>query len=278
MSLYLGDSVICGEIDNTRRNRVTGRLLLRGLNPPLQLTLTGNCASDLAGRFVRFAASSSGLREEFDLPWFSTSQVGPTECFTAARRARIVPPDASEFFARTGSDAPEPEDAWRRCLHLAWFGQNGRVVVELIDPIFEVVEEEIFFDSENRERDEAFADSFGDNVPNENEVKRRLKRESNGRESIRLRDLMRSPEALPRPDELNDHASEQAARLILAELALYAVAVDMCEHCSPQQLYRLLVERILHEGEMVPDLLGSRTVQHHSTRSFCKLCAADVGF
>ena len=279
MSLSLSDFVVCGEIDNLQHNRVSGRLRLAGVERPVTLLLTGNCANDLTGQRVRFAARASETRRHFDLPSFSTVQVGPTECLTAARRTRPLPHGVSEFSSRTKIEEflEKSGDDWQRCLHLTWLSQNGRVIVELVDPIFEVLERAPVAVN-HEELGDPFEEALGENIPNEEEIALRLRNGWNGGERVRLRDLVRSSESLPRPDELNDHAAEQITKFILADLALYAVAIDVCEHCTPSQLYRVLVERILHEAEMDPEQIGSGVALHYSTHAFCKHCAAQVGF
>lgn len=178
MALRLGDLVVCGELFNTRKNCVHGYLRLQGIRWPLMFELTGNCADDLAGRHIRFAVrgrrgpdeeppaesasknehgrgrgsadegdcdhdreSAKALLARLNLPALAWMQIGPTGTMTAARKVRVADCPADELYARCKLGAPPPT-TWKRCLYLEWFGQHGRVVIELLDPVIEVVEPE----------------------------------------------------------------------------------------------------------------------------------------
>jgi hypothetical protein len=146
MALRLGDLVVRGEIFNTRKNSVHGYIQLLGHECPLMIELTGNCDPDLAGWRFRFEASPRPGRKRDDsdspppdlsnLVW---NQIGPTGTMTAARRVRIFDCSTKEFVIRCELNEPPPT-RWVRCLYLEWYSQNGRVVVELPDPIIEFVE------------------------------------------------------------------------------------------------------------------------------------------
>ena len=49
MAWRLHEHVLRGKIDNRTRGRVSGEIWLAGIDEPLILELTGNCAPDLAG-------------------------------------------------------------------------------------------------------------------------------------------------------------------------------------------------------------------------------------
>ena len=49
MAWRFHEHILRGELDNTGRGRVTGRLWLAGLAGPMTLDLRGDCAPDLAG-------------------------------------------------------------------------------------------------------------------------------------------------------------------------------------------------------------------------------------
>ena len=54
MAWRIDEWVIRGEIDNRVRGRVTGRIWFTGRAEPVELSLTGDCWRDLAGRRLEF--------------------------------------------------------------------------------------------------------------------------------------------------------------------------------------------------------------------------------
>jgi hypothetical protein len=217
MALRLSDLVVCGELRNIRKNSVSGRLALRGFERTMMIELTGNCAPDLVGRYIRFEPREEATRREaenevraknggaaeddagmdgraesgdgagrgagtepgddpevevtddvenererlarLNLTGLAWQQIGVPGTMTAARRVKATdcPPD--ELYTRCKRDEPPPF-AWKRCLYLEWFSQNGRVVIELVDPILELVE--VDESAEDGERVTPFEPPFED--------------------------------------------------------------------------------------------------------------------
>lgn len=150
MSLHLSELVVSGEIYNTSHYAVHGWLELRGTDRPLSLQLTGNPDADLAGRHFRFEArgvpaeSRTALSDagaEVDYSHIAWQQVGPTGTMTAARQVRVADVPLEELLRRCELGEPPPTH-WKPCLYLEWYSQNGRVVVELVDPLIEFLEDE----------------------------------------------------------------------------------------------------------------------------------------
>ncbi len=85
--------------------------------------------------------------------------------------------------------------------------------------------------------------------------------------------LFETPLKLPPPDHVdsNDEANGLVTS-ILAQLALLSVAVDVCEHFTPLQTYRLLMTEILPTARVHPNLAASKMVQHYSTSDYCEAC------
>jgi hypothetical protein len=144
MAYRLGEYVIYGEIRNTRHYSTGGFIVLRGeggRETILHLSLTGDCCADLRGKRFRFRPSqrddrSDGhfsLREHRGL---QLNQIGPTGTVTASTWARAVGCSPVEFLRRKELDEPPPTE-WKRRFYLEWYGQNGRVVIELCDPLLE---------------------------------------------------------------------------------------------------------------------------------------------
>lgn len=80
---------------------------------------------------------------------------------------------------------------------------------------------------------------------------------------------------LPRPEDLDDGAVEDALKALLVRLVAYGVVLDVCEHFTPRDCYRLLLEDILPEGGAYEELLGTAWIQHYSTYENCPKCDAE---
>jgi hypothetical protein len=77
--------------------------------------------------------------EDPDPSGLAWQQVGPTGTMTADRQVRVFDCPVEEFLRRSELGEPPPTE-WKRCLYLEWYSQNGRVVLELPDPVLEFVE------------------------------------------------------------------------------------------------------------------------------------------
>ena len=85
-------------------------------------------------------------------------------------------------------------------------------------------------------------------------------------------------EPLKLPTIENVHSDEQAeplVRAILAQLALLSVALDVCEHFSALDTYKLLMQDILPTAKVHPQLAENDMVQHYSTSDYCSACDAE---
>ncbi len=88
--------------------------------------------------------------------------------------------------------------------------------------------------------------------------------------------LFDTPLRLPPPDRVStDQEAQPLVVAILAKLALLSVAVDVCEHYTPLQTYRLLMTEILPTAKVHPNLAASRMIQHYSTSDHCETCDAE---
>lgn len=146
MAIRLYNMVVCGEIINNSKNSVRGFLQIRDSDKPIIFDLTGNCDADLAGKHIRFEAPKyvgNDLSTKTDLSSVSRRQIGPTGKISAALSVRDPGGPIEEIYMRCKMGEPPPE-VWKRCLYLEWYGQNGRVVLELLDPKIEVLENNIW--------------------------------------------------------------------------------------------------------------------------------------
>ncbi|MEX2172971.1 MAG: hypothetical protein WD872_01330 [Pirellulaceae bacterium] len=159
MALRLGDHVVAGELINRRPYMTHGWLALRGEESPIIFQLTGNCGEALRGKHIRFSIPDDRPRYEEPSPLETKSlawqQVGPTGEITI-RQVKTFPCSTAEF-DRRAQLGEQPPTEWKPCLYLEWFSQNGRVVIELVDPELEWVAE----DEEDRRR-AATADAAGE--------------------------------------------------------------------------------------------------------------------
>jgi hypothetical protein len=127
MAWRIDELVICGEIDNRRRGRVTGSIWLAGHPEPVQLELRGNCWRDLAGCSLGFTNPVPRLG---GLVCISTLQTGVVGDITASRKVRVPDLSKEKLAGHYQGRQPFP---WHlgNALHLEWFSdRNGRVVIE----------------------------------------------------------------------------------------------------------------------------------------------------
>jgi hypothetical protein len=88
--------------------------------------------------------------------------------------------------------------------------------------------------------------------------------------------LFEKPMKLPRPEKVaSNEEAEEYVKMILAQLALLSVALDVCEHFSPMDTYRLLMNEILPTAKVHPNLAASEMVQHYATSDYCPACEAE---
>jgi hypothetical protein len=147
MTLELGKYVAYGEIFATRKNCVHGWIGMMGMDTAVHFELTGNCEPDLAGKHLRFRVHNLPAHafDERSVPGFQIRHVGPVGKITGALKLRVdshgnpLPPDV---------DGRDSTAEWKNLLHMEWFSQNGRVVIEMIDPVMQIVTPETEGDAE----------------------------------------------------------------------------------------------------------------------------------
>ena len=81
---------------------------------------------------------------------------------------------------------------------------------------------------------------------------------------------------LPSPDSLDDAQAEQELKTLLGRLALHGIAVHVCEHFTPLETYRLIVENLLREQTGYAELRPTQWVQNFMTHEFCEACDAEM--
>lgn len=371
MSWRLGDLVISGEIINTTNYSTHGYLTLRGVDEPILLQLTGNCDPDLAGRHMRFevrprptqdadspaTGTDSDDNAVPDITGLARQQIGPTGTMTANHRVKVADCSIHELIMRCKLGEPPPMQ-WKRCLYLEWYSQNGRVLVEIPDPIVEFVGEDetepmdteptanesdpddwehdantddadpddashglsitdIRFDEDGNadirdvtpddvqgcgECDCGRGDPYGlisadlqrELDAQSRELDRAIRGDTDAEDpdfsrELELMDdciakddsepvgtLFDAPIKMPPPDTLDDKEVESHLKILLGQMALYGVALDVCEHFTPRDCYRLLIEEICLNQSAYPRLRGTRWVQHFMTSEYCDTCEQEL--
>jgi hypothetical protein len=298
MALDLSEFVCYGAINARKRNRVGGWIGLAGMREQIRLELSGNCEPDLAGKEVWFRVRSLG-KADFDersVPSFQHRQIGIAGKVTAAFKTP---------FGANGqpldTQVAGPDTDWRPCLHVEWFGQHGRTLVEIRDVVLmeatSVPEDQdafygALFEDEELEpppepepmtpwTPEVLDDPFGSDFPFEGTGEDYMRDlevlddiiEHPG-ETIPLRDALADEIKFLAPDELDENRANHLLRLILARLAVSSIAFDMCEHVTAVEAYRLLYERTV-DSRNLRELAGTVNVLHMSTYDDCPECEAE---
>jgi hypothetical protein len=141
-------------------------------------------------------------------------------------------------------------------------------VVEPASPLDDPLAEYPFEDRPKRSWDEV--------IPGIDEQTKRLYESWDeifeGKKDVPLCTIFDPPLTIYPVDKLSDADVESAFKVILRRLAMHSVALDMCEHFTPRDAYRLLVEEILPKYPVYPGLPLTGYVQHYSTWEYCRKC------
>jgi lysophospholipase L1-like esterase len=350
MAVRLGEYLVYGEINNTRRYFTSGWIILRRETQEkeavIRFRLTGDCGEDLRGRRVRFwqhpeDESRIPLYPKESYPDLQLEQIGTTGYVSAAGWVRIMPCSVEEFMRRAHLGEPPPT-TWVRRLYLEWYGQNGRVVVEIPDPYIEecvrapqgrdyesgwrelpcptpkpegtpestggpditvikrdgddVTLEHVCTSDEEGDRDESslFTGDLERMLEEQADaVDRKIAgggSSDDDAQDIEILDYCiehGGPEdpvlpfitaggPLPRPEGLGDDEVEAALKDLLARLALINISVDICDHCTPRDCYRMLLGEMLPETAIYRDIIGTGNIMHIGTYDWCKECEREI--
>jgi hypothetical protein len=129
MAFRIHDSVERGQIDNSVRGIVRGKIWIKGCAKPVLLELKGNAHPDLAGCLLKFT------NPQKTLPLPHPEQLHPVQRgvvgdLTASRKVRVPTVPMDEFLNWPKEKGPRPTRG-ANCLYLEWFSAtNGRVVIE----------------------------------------------------------------------------------------------------------------------------------------------------
>jgi len=272
MAWHIGSLVRSGEIMNTRRNTVQGWLHLRGSRHPVLLQLTGNCGDNLTGRHLRFrAAESRGAVNEVRRRRLQRQQIGPT--------------------GRMQLTLAVNSDGRQVILLLEWYSQNGRMVLELCNPYVEFVERPQWDaltvnllaessglaggaagESASTSRGQSCCGDIPmtyDGAPSNWETTNQMMR---GTANVPLCVLFDPPLKLPTAEQLGEAELQRTLRRVLARLARHGIAIDVCEHFTERDTYRILLEQILPTEDTFAHLPQLGYVQHYMLHKYCPRC------
>ncbi len=135
MTWRLDGAVVKGEIDNTRRNCVVGRIWLNGCEEPLKLNLEGNCWSDIAGCKLTFKNPNPQVSAVKDAKYLNMNlnHNGTVGDITASLKVRVLDVSLKEA-VKMKQRGENPPEHIGNCLYMEWYSKsNGRVVVESAD-------------------------------------------------------------------------------------------------------------------------------------------------
>lgn len=238
-------------------------------------------------------------------------QIGPTGTMTAEGYVRMLPCTMDEFLRRSRLGEPPPP-TWVRRLYLEWFSQNGRVVVEMPGAYVEECVQEAPGEDDGRwqelpnlgmlpaAEDPNRASGVGVTVVSSGASSKPLvhrflvsededdtlpyESDEDDMAEIWLADtFVEDPGTplsrmiggvgdFPRPETLNDDAVKASLKGLLGRLAMFGIALDVCEHFSPRACYELLIKTIIPEESGHEEMIGTGWVQHFSTWGFCPDC------
>lgn len=348
MAFRIGQFVVAGELNNTRRNSIHGWLAF-GEDEGLRLDLAGYLQGELAGKRLRFEVAAPLIFDDTpreNLEALQVMQIGVAGVMQF-RMVRVPTMPIEEFYKLAKSGERPPTDE-KPSLYLEWYSQNGRVLAEIVDPTIDynpvdgplAVEltpellpeedgsgpgitgyiqnedgayEELSYDEhEDDEEDDPYqlfpadlesqlSESYlsaeaplppeftseprsgprnWDEVPGIDEETKEMYKQWDevvyGTKDEPLATLFDPPISLKRPNELADEEEAEAMlTMLLARLALCCVAIDICPHFSPSQTYRWLLEEILPNANVHPQLPTTGFVQHYSTWESCPKCEAE---
>lgn len=127
MAWRLAEHVSHGEIDNTVRGRIVGRIWFEGFEEPMELDLEGDARRDLAGCRLTFR-NPAPVKLEAPLP--ALRQDGIAVEVTASRKVKVPECSVEEMMDLSRQGLPFPWH-WANALRIEWFGNaNGRMLVE----------------------------------------------------------------------------------------------------------------------------------------------------
>ncbi len=140
MALRIDTAITHGELDNTERGRVRGRLWLLDREEPVELDLEGDAWRDVAG--MRLTFTNPAPKAQSGAKHLQTGQTGAVGDITASRKVKVFTVPEEEWLAAYREKRiDEMPTEWRNSLYLEWFSNTqGRCVVESADFVITVTD------------------------------------------------------------------------------------------------------------------------------------------
>lgn len=313
MPFDLSDYVTGGFVLNKGEYSTWGRLGLRGYPHVVMFELTGYPCADLMGKHTEFDVPENDREPTPEdiaaLKSLKDRHIGPTGRMTAEHRPDAGGPDAErclylEWWSGNGHVVIELPISKVRFLTEAEIAEREKMAREEMDEWIreskvqsETAEDDAPDDYlSDDDEDEGF-NLLPDDFNAEMEQKARaLDREAippdpETREFVRemelLDDLMEGKREetpvggfldgleIPPPSSIHSDAeAEQYLKPLLARLAFFGTTVDVCEHFTPKNGYRILVDLLLPELGVYEPLIGSSYVHHICAYEVCEECVA----
>ncbi len=125
--------ILRGEVDNTERGRVVGKLWMVDRAEPIILDLQGDAWPDLAGCKITFTNPTPKAQPQYAS--LAQDQFGQVGDITASnKRKSFTVPEEEWTRAISEQRLNEVPFVWKNSLYLEWYSTaNGRVVIETCD-------------------------------------------------------------------------------------------------------------------------------------------------
>ena len=144
MTHRLGTWVEQGELHNQSRNSVVGTFKLLGRDEVIRVDLVGNLPAPLTGKSIIFESASPPAVGEGDASLVETlqwNQFGPIVAFGFRPMRPADSQNTDEPASLVLGDKVLANQSAKQSLYIEWFGPDGQIVIEVIDPVFEIHDE-----------------------------------------------------------------------------------------------------------------------------------------
>jgi hypothetical protein len=297
MTLHIGSQIACGELSNERKNSVCGVLDFGG-EWGVHMQLTGRFTGELAGKHIRFQASrptscADCPRETLDE--LANMQIGVTGEMSLHTRDDGLVVLTLEWFSQNGhmraeiidpimAYGPDPEERpLNEEIAIADESEPANDPFQLFTPELEEQWAESSRDEELPPEplaEEGKPRAWDEVIPGLDPDTKRMYEEwdaiTEGTKDVPFHELFDPPIRLKRPADIaNEEEAVAALHTLLARLALHCVAVHICDHYSALDTYRLLLEELLPENGVHPNLKPTGFVVHYDTSECCDQCDAE---
>ncbi|GEM_PF-6882590 len=308
MAMRLHPHRVRGRLSNREHNVITGELQLwppRSEESPnewkpitVEIKLTGNLSGSLKSRSFEFESTEAESPAPVPLPEsLHSEQVGEAgDCFwQEVHGPRLSVEAVHEGIAR-GETPPVDRGT---SLHLEWFSHNGHVVLEVINPVLNFIDDAPpavpsplpVIDANDLDRPIEKDDALNPGQPGERRawsdvipgldpkieaMYEQWDEITDGSKDEPIRNLIEGPLHLPKPQDVQTEEEAGAALdTLLDAMADHGVNLTICDHYTDVEAYRLLVEELLDKIEVHPEQADAGWVSYYDTFDLCEKCQAE---